>query len=520
MIINDKQKIWEKDKNNYSFCYNSTMEVYSIADIHGLMREGKLTAEMLVKQYLDRIDEIDINGPALNSIIELNPDALSIARELDGKFKENGLTGPLHGIPIVIKDNIDTADQMKTTAGSLSIEIHGGKPSKDAFIVTQLRNAGAIIVAKTNLSEMANFRGQRSISGWSSRGGRTRNPHVLDRNTSGSSSGTGAAISANLATIGIGTETDGSIISPSSINGIVGIKPSIGLVSRSGIIPIAHTQDTAGPMTRSVTDAALLLETIVGYDPDDKVTEVVQGIETNYTSALQSDGLKGARLGVVRKNFGFHKDVDDVLNKALKVLEDQGAELVDPIEFEYPEEWGQQEFTVLLYEYKFGLNKYFNSRADSDIKNIDDLIRFNEENAERTMPYFGQEHVIAASEKPGLDDEVYLDAMKKYEEFRANFNKMLKENNLDAIVAPSNGPAWVTDFVNGDNYGGGSSQFAAVTGFCNITVPAGTVHHLPVGLNFIAGQYQEKTIIKLAYAFEQATKSRPTPMFVKSIENM
>jgi len=495
----------------------SLMVEYSIDQIHQMFESGDITAEQLTKDYLDRIEQLDRNGPELNAVIEINPDALTIAKELDREYQNNGKTGNLHGIPVLIKDNLDTADKMKTTAGSVAIEKYGGKPEQDSFVVKQLRKAGAIILGKTNLSEMANFRGQNSVSGWSSRGGRTKNPYVLDRNPSGSSSGSAVAVAANFCTVAIGTETDGSVISPSQTNGIVGIKPSIGLVSRSGIIPIAHSQDTAGPMARNVKDAAILLEVITGQDPEDPVTETASDIDQNYTANLGDTSLKGKRLGILRKNLGFHPKVDQIINSVIKEMEEAGAEVVD-VEMEYPEEWGSQEFNVLLYEYKFGLNKYFASRKNSEIHDIDDLIQYNKENEEITMPFFGQEHVESAASKGDLDEAEYTEAMAAYEVFRENLTKLLDENELDALIGPSGGPAWVTDLVNGDAYGGGTSQFAAVSGFTSITIPAGYIHGLPIGLSFIGRRFDDKKIIQLGYAFEQLNPDRRhPPEFIETI---
>jgi amidase len=483
------------------------------------MEQGGLTAVSLVQEYIDRIDAVDRTGPSINSVIEINPDALSIARDLDEYFIDNGKIGPLHGIPVLLKDNIDTKDEMQTTAGSLAIEQYGGKVTQDAFVVNLLRKAGAIILGKTNLSEMANFRGQRSTSGWSSRGGLTKNPYALNRNTSGSSSGSAAAVTANLCMVSLGTETDGSVISPANNNGIVGIKPSIGLVSRSGIIPIAATQDTAGPMARTVRDAAILLDSIVAYDSRDPITEAAATLNPDYSEHLDDNSLQGARIGVLHKKFGTHRTAQPVWEAAKAVLVEKGATLID-VEMTYPDDWGSssygeaQEFAVLLYEYKQGLHDYFTSREGSQIQNIDDLIKFNEELKERTMPFFGQEHLIAASEKGDLTDDQYLDSLKDYETFRNNLSQLYQDNQLDVLLGPSGGPAWVTDLVNGDSFGFSTSQLAAVSGYCNITVPAGYAHGLPVGFSFIGGQFQEKKIINLAYAFERANPVREPPQYI------
>ena len=495
------------------------MKEYSIVEIHRLMEQGGLTAASLVQEYLDRIDAIDHTGPSINSIIEINPNALDIAKQLDDHFMENGKIGPLHGIPILLKDNIDTNDGMLTTAGSLAIEQYGGKVTQDAHVVKLLRKAGAIILGKTNLSEMANFRGQRSTSGWSSRGGLTKNPYALNRNTSGSSSGSGAAVAANLCTVALGTETDGSVISPANNNGIVGIKPSIGLVSRHGIIPISTTQDTAGPMARTVRDAAILLDCMVGYDPHDVVTEAAASLQPDYSDHLDDNALEDSRIGVLHKKFGTHRTAKPIWDEAKGVLKEKGAILIE-VEMNYPDNWGSpsfgqpQELAVLQFEYKQGLNDYFSTREDSQINNIGDLIKYNEELKGRTMPYFGQEHVIAASEKGDLNEEQYLAAMKDYDIFRSNLSKLFADNRLDALLGPSGGPAWVTDLVNGDSFGFSTSQIAAVSGYCNITVPAGYTLGLPIGLSFIGDQFQEKKIINLAYAFERAHPVREAPQFI------
>ena len=488
-------------------------------ELQAAMSSGKLTSKQLVMAYLARIREVDKSGPRINSIIEINPDAIAIATALDKERKAGRVRGPLHGIPLLLKDNIATADKMQTTAGSLALV--GIKPPRDAFLVTKLREAGAVILGKTNLSEWANLRSTRSTSGWSGRGGLTRNPYALDRNTSGSSSGTAAAIAASLATLGVGTETDGSIISPASTNGLVGIKPTLGLISRNGIIPIAHSQDTPGPMTRSVTDAVLLLTAMAGVDARDAATQDSVGKLHDYTKFLDVDGLKGARIGVVRSNFGGRNDlVSAVIEEALKVLAAKGAILIDPVEVPNVTKYGQTELEVLYYEIKADMAAYLAEFAPgSAIKSLQDIIDFNIRNASREMPYFGQEHFLKAVAKGGLDSKEYLDALENNHRYsRAEgLDKVLKEHNLDALVAPSNGPAWLTDFIKGDAGGGGFSGPAAVAGYPHITVPAGFVHGLPAAISFVGTAWSEPTLIRLAYAFEQATRHRLAPTFAKLV---
>ena len=491
----------------------------SASELQAAIEAGRLTSKDLVTAYLARIRAIDKSGPRINSIIELNPDAISIATALDLARKTKGARGPLHGIPILLKDNIATADRMQTTAGSLALV--GVKPSRDAFLVTKLREAGAVILGKTNLSEWANMRSTRSTSGWSARGGLTKNPYALDRNTSGSSSGTAAAIAASLATLGVGTETDGSIISPSSVNGLVGLKPTLGLISRNGIIPIAHSQDTAGPMTRSVGDAALLLTALSGVDARDAVTAGSAGKAHDYTKFLDANGLKGARIGVVRSNFGGRNDlVSAVVEEALKVLTAQGAILIDPVEVPNMNKYGQSEYEVLLYELKADMAAYLAEFApNAPIKTLQDIIDFNLKNASREMPFFGQEHFLKAAAKGGLESLEYLDALANNHRYsrEEGIDKVLKEHQLDALVAPSGGPAWLTDFIKGDASGGGFSSPAAVAGYPHITVPAGFVHGLPAAISFVGTAWSEPTLIRLAYGFEQATKHRRAPGFRKTV---
>lgn len=495
----------------------------SAADLQSAMTKGRVSSEALVRAYLNRIRAIDKGGPRLNAVIETNPDALTIARELDRERKAGKVRGPLHGIPVLIKDNIATADKMQTTAGSLALQ--GARANKDAFIVTKLREAGAVIIGKTNLSEWANFRSTRSTSGWSSRGGLTKNPYALDRNTSGSSSGSGAAAAASLATLTVGTETDGSIVSPSAINGLVGFKPTLGLVSRNGIIPIAHSQDTAGPMCRTVADAAVLLSALAARDEADKATSAPPrpsgAIDTDFVKALDRNALKGKRIGVVRSQFGGRNDlVSAEIEKALKVLKDAGAELVDLPELPNANKYGATEYEVLLYEFKAGVADYIAQYAPtSPVKSLADIIAFNEKNASRVMPFFAQEHMVRANAKGGLDDKAYLDALANNHKFsRAEgIDKALADNKLDALVAPSGSPAWLTDFIRGDNSGGGFSSPAAVAGYPHITVPAGFVQGLPCGISFVGAAWSDAKIIGMAYAFEQASKARRAPTCAKTV---
>ncbi|MGQ0543287.1 MAG: amidase [Blastocatellia bacterium] len=492
---------------------NLDLHEKTIVELQSAMQKGDLSASGLVQGYLDEIGRTD---KKVNSIIELNPDAVQIAEQLDRERKDGKVRGPLHGIPVVLKDNIDTADKMKTTAGSLAL-VDSPTPSRDAFIAEQLRKAGALVLAKTNLSEWANFRSSNSSSGWSGRGGQTRNPYILDRNPCGSSSGTGAAIAANLSAVGIGTETDGSIICPSSICGLVGIKPTVGLVSRSGIIPIAHSQDTAGPMTRTVADAAIVLNAIKGIDQRDNATKMSQAsLEKDFTQFLQADGLRGARIGVARDYWGKRPEVDAVTNSALEAMKQIGATLID-VRFPTLNKFGDAEYEVLLFEFKTDLEKYLAER-NAEHKTLAALIQFNLDNAAREMPHFKQEIFEQAVKKGPLTDRAYLQALKKCQTLsrKQGIDEVMDKNKLDAIVAPSNAPTWMIDWVNGDcgsNYVS-SSSLAAVSGYPSITVPAGTSRELPIGISFFGRAWSEATLIKFAYSFEQATKARRMPKFL------
>jgi len=493
----------------------------SVADLQKAMTSGKTTSKAITQAYLARIKSIDKGGPRINSVIAVNPDALAIAAALDKERKEKGPRGPLHGIPVLVKDNLATGDKMATTAGSLALK--GVIAKQDAFVVEKLRAAGAVIIGKTNLSEWANIRSTRSTSGWSALGGLTRNPYALDRNTSGSSSGTGAAIAASLAAVGVGTETDGSIISPSSINGLVGIKPTVGLASRSGIIPIAPSQDTPGPMARTVADAAILLGAIAGTDPKDVATRDASVRAADYMKALDRNALKGARIGVVRSNFGGRNDlVSAQVEKALAAMKAQGAILVDVPELPNAGKYGATEYDVLLYELKASLPLYLSEYApDAPVKTLADVIAFNEREAKRELKYFGQEHFLKAEAKGGLDSPEYKAALAANRRLsrEEGIDKALTEHNLDALVAPSGSPAWLTDFVRGDFSGGGFSQPAAVAGYPHVTVPAGFVNGLPCGISFVGTAWSEAKLIGLAYAFEQATKARKPPKYLKATNN-
>ena len=492
----------------------------TVADLQAAMESGERTARSITQLYLERIAALDGQGPELRSVIETNPEALDIADQLDQERQTSGPRGPLHGIPVALKDNLDTHDQMTTTAGSLALE--GSIPPQDSFVAQRLREAGAIILAKLNMSEWAYFRGERATSGWSARGGQCRNPYALDRNPCGSSSGSGTAAAANLSALTVGTETGGSIMCPSSTNGIVGIKPTVGLWSRSGIIPISHSQDTAGPMCRTVADAAALLGPVTGVDPRDRATAASEGnAHADYTQFLDVAGLQGARLGVARSFPGFSPDVMAVFDEAVAAMGDAGAVLVDPANLPNAAWNDAQPLLVLEYEFKANLNAYLASLGpDAPVKTLAEVIEFNERNADVEMPHFGQERLIASEARGPLTDQEYLDAVRAIQ--RGNredgIDALMDEHNLDAIVAPTRGPGWKTDHILGDSLGGGSSAGpAAIAGYPDITVPMGFVSGLPVGVSFFGRRWSEPVLLRIAYAYEQATNHRAAPTFAETL---
>jgi amidase len=496
-------------------------EEATIADLQKRMEEGSLTARRLTEAYLARIEALDGKGPQLSQVLQTNPEALDMADRLDRERKAGHRRGPMHGIPVLLKDNIATADEMESAAGSLALV--GSKPRRDAFVARRLREAGAILLGKTNLSEWANFRSSHSSSGWSGRGGQGRNPYALDRTPCGSSSGSGAAASANLCAVAVGTETDGSVTCPSNANSLVGIKPTLGLVSRSGIVPIAHSQDTAGPMARSVRDAAILLGAMAGVDARDPATAVAKGhVEADYTGVLDANGLKGARIGVVRDHyFGYSPKADAIAEEALQALRDAGAVLVDPANIPTAGQWGDSEFEVLLYEFKADLNAYLTDLgAGARVHTLADVIAFNRAHAEQEMPYFGQDIMDQAEAKGPLTEAAYRKALEKNHRLTraGGIDKVMDEHRLDALVAPTSGPPWVIDLVNGDAGGGSFTSPAAVAGYPHITVPAGYTFGLPVGFSFVGRAWSEPTLLRLAYAFEQATKVRRAPTFRRSAD--
>jgi amidase len=498
------------------------IEEQSFVELQQRMESGELSAQSLLAAYYDRIEQLDRQGPALHSVIELNPDGPAIADALDRERRERGPRGPLHGIPILVKDNIDTADRMMTTAGSLALE--GSHAPQDAFVVERLRAAGAIIAGKANLSEWANFRSNRSSSGWSGRGGQGKNPYALDRNPCGSSSGSGQSVSANLVAAALGTETDGSIVCPSNNNGIVGIKPTVGLTSRAGVIPISHSQDTVGPMTRSVVDAAALLGAIAGVDPRDPATAASAGqAPADYTQFLDENGLKGARIGVVRDVYsGYSRAADAIVEQSIQVMRDLGAIIVDPADIPTAKEMksSDAEFEVMLYEFKAGLNDYLASLGpNAPVHTLEEVIRFNQQNAAREMPYFGQENFEKAQEKGPLTERAYLDALATCRRLsrEQGIDAVMEENRLDALIAATGAPAWPIDLINGDHYVGSSCGPAAMAGYPLITVPAGFAFGLPIGLTFMGRAFSEATLIRFAYAFEQATKLRRPPQFLPTL---
>ena len=493
------------------------VEEATIAGLQADMQAGRLTARQLVESYLDRIRTLDRQGPQLHSIIETNPDAQSLADALDRERKAKGPRGPLHGIPVLLKDNIDTADRMTTTAGSLALE--GSMPQTDSGVATRLRAAGAVLLAKANMSEWANIRSTHSSSGWSARGGQCRNPYVLDRNPCGSSSGSAAAVSANLCAVAVGTETDGSIVCPASNNGVVGFKPTVGLVSRAGIIPISHTQDTAGPLCRTVADAAALLSAMAGPDPQDVATRPSAGhLLGDYPKFLDRAGLRGVRVGVVRaKFFGYSEVTDRLAEAALDLLKREGAILVDPANIPHAGEYDDDEQEVLLYELKTDLNSYLARLGPkAPVKTLQEVIEFNERHRDQEMPYFGQELFLQAQAKGSLASPAYLKARTKCRRLSRTLgiDAVMAKHRLDVLVAPTGNPAWPTDLVNGDHFTGGSSTPAAVAGYPSISVPMGFVYGLPVNLSFFGRAWSEPTLIRAAYAYEQASKHRRPPGFL------
>lgn len=481
-------------------------------------KSGTWTIEKVTQWYLARIRAIDQSGPKLNSVIEINPDAVVIAKQLDAEYKAGQIRGPLHGIPVLIKDNIDTADQMMTTAGSLALL--GNKASRDAYIVKKLREAGAVLLGKTNLSEWANFRSNRSSSGWSSRGGQTLNPYVLDRSPCGSSAGSGAAAAANLCAIAIGTETDGSIACPSSMNALVGIKPTVGLWSRSGIIPISSTQDTAGPMCRTVKDAAILLGALTGIDERDPITGKSEGMaKKDYSGSLAQSTLKGKRFGIDATFLKGHEEMDRLIKNTLDQIKSAGAEIIE-IDFVKPNrDLGGDEFTVLKYEFKDGLNKYLASAGLDKIKTLDDIIKYNDMNDSTAMPYFDQETLLECKDLGDLNSPAYKKALAgSYDKAKKTIDTLLQKNKLDALMGPATGPSWCIDLVNGDRWTGyGAYGIAAAAGYPSITVPMGYIHHLPIGMSFMSTAWDEDRLIQIGYAFEQLIKARKEPRYINTI---
>lgn len=494
------------------------LEELTVAELQAGMVSGRWTAVSLTEAYLERISAVD---GSLRSVIERNPDALEIAAGLDAERRERGARGPLHGVPVLVKDNLATADRMETTAGSLALV--GARPPRDAFVVQRLREAGAVLLGKTNLSEWANFRSTRSSSGWSARGGQCRNPYCLDRSPCGSSSGSGAAVAASMAAVAVGTETDGSVVCPSHACGLVGVKPTVGLVSRSGIVPIAHSQDTAGPMARTVADAAVLLEALAAVDPDDPATAAAGRPATlDLTAALGPDGLSGARIGVARGGFfGYSPDADRLAERAIRVMKDLGAAVVDPADIPHLGDYDADELEVLLYEFKADLEAYLREWAPgAEVRTLGDLVEFNREHRLVEMPWFGQELFLEAQERGPLTDRSYRKALARCRRLsrEKGLDAVLDTHRLDALVAPTGSPAWPVDLVNGDHFLGASSTPAAVSGYPSITVPAGQAHGLPVGITFIGRAWSEPTLVRLAFAFEQATLHRQRPRFLPTLE--
>ncbi len=484
----------------------------SIVELQTLMTDGATSAEALVRTYLERIDAIDRAGPTLRSVLETNPDAVAIAADLDAERRRSGTRGPLHGIPILLKDNVDTGDALTTTAGSLALEGH--RAERDAFLVARLREAGAIVLGKANLSEWANFRSTRSSSGWSSRGGQVRNPYALDRTPGGSSAGSAVAVAAGLCAAAIGTETDGSITAPASLNGVVGFKPTVGLVSRDGIVPIAASQDTAGPLTRTVADAALVLDAIAGADPNDPATASARMPAAVAALGARAD-LRGVRLGVPRGCVGIHEAADAVAARAFDVLRGLGAEIVDGIELADRGALGEPELTVLLAEFKAGLNAYLQGHPTAPVRDLDEVVAFNRRHADRVMPYFGQELHERAQAAPALDDPTYLEALATCRRLARDegIDRALRAHDLDALIAPSRVPAWTIDLIDGDRPFPGCSSPAAVAGYPHASVPAGFAHGLPIGLSIFAGALKDADVLAIAAAFERARGPWRAPTF-------
>ncbi len=489
-------------------------EEVTIKEIQDKLSKKEITIESLVQTYIARIDSIDKNGPQLNAILQLNPDAIQIAKALDIELAAGKRRGPMHGIPVFLKDNIDTHDKMETTAGSRALK--GSYPLQDSWVAKSLRDAGAVIMGKANLSEWANFRGNQSTSGWSGLGGQVKNPYVLDRNPCGSSAGSGVAVSANLCVIAIGTETNGSIVCPATANGIVGIKPTVGLVSRAGIIPISFTQDTPGPMARTVRDAAICLGAMVGTDSLDTKTKASEGKRyTDYTQFLKEDGLKGKRIGWYKTSLGINGELDKLMEECISFLKENGVEIIEIKKISNASVYDES-FEVMLYEFKDGLNKYFASLgAHAPIKSLEELIAFNKKDAIE-LKYFDQELLIMAQAKGGLNAQQYKNALSKMlKGMQADgINRVMEKHQLDAFVAPTGGPAWKTDLANGDDYSIGSSSPAAISGYPNITVPMGFIDDLPVGVSFFGKAWTEPILLEIAYAYEQATKHRKAPKFI------
>ena len=493
---------------------NSWLEEMTVMKLQQGYTDGKFTITEVVSAYIDRIIEIDKNGPGLNSIIEINPDALQIAEELDREMASGKKRGPMHGIPVVLKDNIDTHDKMPNTAGATALRY--SFPESDSWVAKKLREAGAVIIAKSNLSEWANFRSMNSSSGWSGVGGQTKNPYVLDRNPCGSSSGSGVAVSANLCMVAIGTETDGSIVCPSNNNGIVGIKPTVGLISRTGIIPISYSQDTPGPMARTVEDAVVCLGVLTGIDPEDAKTQGSEGKSlTDYSGFLKTDGLKGKRIGVIKNSGGFSDKVDSLMRRAIADMTSQGAEIIE-VEAPSRREYNSPSYQVLLYEFKDGLNKYFARLGDkAPVKNLGELIEFNKKDTIE-LKYFDQKILIEAEQKGDLNSKEYVEALNKILKVTRDegIDKLVKTNNLDALIAPTGSPAWKTDLILGDHYVGGNSSLAAIAGYPAISVPLGFVSGLPVGITFFGKAWSEPVLIEIAYSYEQAAMHRKAPRYL------